>query len=64
MQAIEGHLDKLQELSAGEYAPSLDDFDPGELIQATERPVLIPDYSEPAMAILWPLKRRVLLPEE
>jgi hypothetical protein len=64
MLAIEGHLDKLQELSAGEYAPSLDDFDPGELIQATERPVLIPDYSEPAMAILWPLKRRVLLPEE
>jgi hypothetical protein len=64
MLAIEGHLDKLQELSAGEYAPSLDDFDPGELIQATERPVLIPDYSEPAMAILWPLKRRVLLPVE
>ena len=64
MLAIEGHLDKLQELSAGEYAPSMDDFDPGELIQATERPVLIPDYSEPAMAILWPLKRRVLLPEE
>ena len=43
---------------------AVDDFDPGELIQATERPVLIPDYSEPAMAILWPLKRRVLLPEE
>ncbi len=64
MLAIEGHLDKLQELSAGEYAPSIDDFDPGELIQATERPVLIPDYSEPAMAILWPLKRRVLLPKE
>ena len=64
MLAIEGHLDKLQELSAGEYAPSIDDFDPGELIQATERPVLIPDYSDPAMAILWPLKRRVLLPIE
>ena len=64
MLAIEGHLDKLQELSAGEYAPSIDDFDPSDLIQATERPVLIPDYSEPAMAILWPLKRRVLLPEE
>jgi len=63
MLAIEGHLDKLQELSAGEYAPSIDDFDPGELIQPIERPVLIPDYSEPAMAILWPLKRRVLLPE-
>ena len=27
MLAIEGHLDKLQELSAGEYAPSVDDFD-------------------------------------
>ena len=64
MLAIENHLDKLQELSAGEYAPPIDDFDPGELIQATERPVLIPDYSEPAMAILWPLKRRVLLPVE
>ena len=64
MLAIEGHLDKLQELSAGEYAPGIDDFNPGELIQATERPVLIPDYSEPQMAILWPLKRRVLLPVE
>jgi len=64
MLAIENHLDKLQELSAGEYAPPIDDFDPGELIQATEIPVLIPDYSEPQMAILWPLKRRVLLPVE
>ena len=62
MLAIEGHLDKLQELSAGEYAPEIKDFNPGELIQATEIPVLIPDYSEPQMAILWPLKRRVLLP--
>ena len=64
MLAIENHLDKLQELSAGEYAPSIEEFDPSELIQATERPVLIPDYSEPQMAILWPLKRRVLLPVE
>ncbi|MDP6844535.1 MAG: DnaA/Hda family protein [Candidatus Thalassarchaeaceae archaeon] len=64
MLAIESHLDKLQDLSAGEYAPPIDDFDPGELIQATEIPVLIPDYSEPQMAILWPLKRRVLLPVE
>jgi len=64
MLAIEGHLDKLQELSAGEYAPPMDDFDPSELIQATDKPVLIPDYSEPQMAILWPLKRRVLLPVE
>ncbi len=64
MLAIEGHLDKLQELSAGEYAPEIKDFNPGELIQATEIPVLIPDYSEPQMAILWPLKRRVLLPVE
>ena len=64
MLAIESHLDKLQDLSAGEYAPPIDDFDPGELIQATEIPVLIPDYTEPQMAILWPLKRRVLLPVE
>ncbi|MDG1525209.1 MAG: DnaA/Hda family protein [Candidatus Thalassarchaeaceae archaeon] len=64
MLAIENHLDKLQELNAGEYAPPIDNFDPGELIQATEIPVLIPDYSEPQMAILWPLKRRVLLPVE
>ena len=64
MLAIEGHLDKLQELSVGEYAPEIKDFNPGELIQATEIPVLIPDYSEPQMAILWPLKRRVLLPVE
>lgn len=64
MLAIEGHLDKLQELSAGEYAPEMDNFNPSELIQATERPVLIPDYTEPQMAILWPLKRRVLLPVE
>ncbi|MDE0707927.1 MAG: DnaA/Hda family protein [Candidatus Poseidoniales archaeon] len=64
MLAIEGHLDKLQELGAGEYAPPIDEFDPGDLIQATDIPVLIPDYSEPQMAILWPLKRRVLLPVE
>ena len=64
MLAIESHLDKLQDLSAGEYAPPIDDFDPGELIHATEIPVLIPDYTEPQMAILWPLKRRVLLPVE
>ena len=64
MLAIESHLDKLQDLSAGEYAPPIDDFDPGGLIQATEIPVLIPDYTEPQMAILWPLKRRVLLPVE
>ena len=64
MLAIEGHLDKLQELSAGEYAPEIENFNPSELIQATERPVLIPDYTEPQMAILWPLKRRVLLPVE
>ena len=64
MLAIEGHLDKLQELGAGEYAPPIDEFDPGDLIQATDIPVLIPDYSEPQVAILWPLKRRVLLPVE
>ena len=62
MLAIENHLDKLQELSAGEYAPEIEDFDPGELLEAREMPVLVPDYSEPAKAILWPLKRRVLLP--
>ena len=64
MLAIENHLDKLQELGAGEYAPSIEDFDPGELIEPRKLPVLIPDYSEPAKAILWPLKRRVLLPAE
>ena len=62
MLSIENHLDKLQELSAGEYAPEIEDFNPGDLIEAREHPVLIPDYSEPAKAILWPLKRRVLLP--
>jgi len=64
MLAIENHLDKLQELGAGEYAPAVEDFDPGDLIEPRELPVLIPDYSEPAKAILWPLKRRVLLPVE
>ena len=62
--AIENHLDKLQELGAGEYAPSVEEFDPGDLIEQRELPVLIPDNSEPAKAILWPLKRRVLLPVE
>ena len=62
--AIENHLDKLKELGAGEYAPSVEEFDPGELIESRKIPVLIPDYSEPAKAILWPLKRRVLLPVE
>ncbi len=64
MLAIENHLDKLQELGAGEYAPSIEDFDPSDLIEPRELPVLVPDYSEPAKAILWPLKRRVLLPVE
>ena len=62
MLAIENHLDKLQELNAGEYAPEIEDFNPSKLLKAREHPVLIPDYSEPAKAILWPLKRRVLLP--
>ena len=62
MLAIENHLDKLQELGAGEYAPAIEDFNPNELIEPRELPVLVPDYSEPAKAILWPLKRRVLLP--
>jgi len=64
MLAIEKHLDKLQELGSGEYASEIEDFDPGELIKPAKIPVLIPDYSEPAKAILWPLKRRVLLPAE
>ncbi|MEE2758640.1 MAG: DnaA/Hda family protein [Candidatus Thermoplasmatota archaeon] len=62
MLAIENHLDKLQELGAGEYAPEIEDFDPGDILEPRKHPVLIPDYSEPAKAILWPLKRRVLLP--
>jgi len=64
MLAIENHLDKLQELGAGEYASEIEDFNPGDLIKPAKIPVLIPDYSEPAKAILWPLKRRVLLPAE
>ena len=62
MLAIENHLDKLQELNSGEYAPTVEDFNPGDLIEPRKHPVLIPDYTEPAKAILWPLKRRVLLP--
>ena len=62
MLSIENHLDKLQELNAGEYAPTVEDFNPGDLIEPRKHPVLIPDYTEPAKAILWPLKRRVLLP--
>ncbi|MBD14232.1 MAG: hypothetical protein CMJ72_03585 [Planctomycetaceae bacterium] len=62
MLAIENHLDKLQELSAGEYAPEIEDFNPGDLLEARKHPVLIPEDNEPPKAILWPLKRRVLLP--
>ena len=62
MLAIENHLDKLQELGAGEYAPEVEDFNPSDLLEPRKHPVLIAEKSEPAKAILWPLKRRVLLP--
>ena len=64
MLAIENHLDKLQELGAGEYAPEIENFNPSDLIEPRKHPVLVPEKVEPGKAILWPLKRRVLLPVE
>ncbi len=62
MLAIENHLDKLQQLSTGESLPEIEDFNPEELLKPREHPILTPEDCEPAKAILWPLKRRLLLP--
>ena len=64
MLAIENHLDKLQELGSGEYAPEIENFNPSDLLEPRKHPVLVPEKNEPGKAILWPLKRRVLLPVE
>ena len=43
MLAIENHLDKLQELGAGEYAPRLKISNPSDLLEPRKHPVLIPE---------------------